>query len=125
MDVLVDSSVWIDYFRSGKHSASLDKLLDDNLVVINDLILAELVPYLRLKKQVAVIDLLQQIRRLPLQIDWDEIIAKQVLCLKKGSNGIGIPDLIIALNAKECGCAIYSLDKHFTLLADVLKFRLY
>lgn len=125
MEVLVDSSVWIDYFRSGARTTALDKLLDDNLAVTNDLVLAELVPYLRVKKQAGVINLLQQIRRLPLQIDWEEIIDLQVLCLKRGSNGIGIPDLIIAQNAKAFGCAIYSLDKHFTLLASVLKLRLY
>jgi predicted nucleic acid-binding protein len=125
VDVLVDSSVWIDYFKSSSPAAGLDKLLDDNLLVINELILAELIPYLKLKKQAAVIKSLQEIRRQPLQIDWQEIIELQVLCLKNGSNGIGIPDLIIAQNAKQCACAIYTLDKQLTLLASVLKISLY
>jgi hypothetical protein len=59
-----------------------------------------------LKKQSVVVDLLQQIRRLPLKIDRNGIMELQVLYLKKGSNGIGIPDLIIARNAKDFGCAI-------------------
>lgn len=125
MEVLVDSSVWIDYFRSSSRATALDKLLDDNLLVTNDLILAELVPYLRVKKQAAVIHLLQQIRRLPLRIDWEGIIEQQVLCLKNGSNGIGIPDLIIAQNANQCGCAIYTVDKQLTWLASALKIGLY
>jgi predicted nucleic acid-binding protein len=125
MEVLVDSSVWIDYFKAGTCVTALEKLLDDNLLVTNALILAELVPYLRLKKQSAVINLLQEIRRLPLLIDWDEITELQVLCLRKGSNGIGIPDLIIAQNAKACDCAIFTLDKHFSLLSSVLKITLY
>ena len=45
--------------------------------------------------------------------------------LKKGSNGTGIPDLIIAQNAKTFGCAIYTLDKHFRLLSSILKISLY
>lgn len=125
MDVLVDSSVWIDYFRSDTCAAALDKLLEDNILVTNALILAELVPYLRLKKQSAIIDLLREIRHLPLLIDWDEITDLQELCLKKGSNGIGIPDLIIAQNAKASDCAIFTLNKHFKLLSSVLKLKLY
>ncbi len=50
MQILVDSSVWIDYLRGGGNSDELDYFIDENLVVINDLILAELVPFLRLKK---------------------------------------------------------------------------
>lgn len=30
MDVLVDSSVWIDYFKGAAHSAVLDTLIDEN-----------------------------------------------------------------------------------------------
>ena len=41
--VLVDSSVWIDYFRgaSSRHSIALDRLLTDELVFVGDLILVE------------------------------------------------------------------------------------
>ncbi len=42
MAVLVDTSVWIDYFRTGNQSAELDDLIDENVIVTNDLILAEL-----------------------------------------------------------------------------------
>ena len=51
MNILVDSSAWIDYFRSGDNSADLDILIDENMIVINDLILAELIPFLRIKKE--------------------------------------------------------------------------
>jgi predicted nucleic acid-binding protein len=43
MSVLVDTSIWIEYFRTGNNSDKLDFLIDENLIVINDLILAELV----------------------------------------------------------------------------------
>ena len=51
MEVLVDTSVWIDYFRSGDKSEKLDFLIDENLVVINDLILTELLPLLIVKQE--------------------------------------------------------------------------
>ena len=125
MEILVDSSVWIDYFKGGLGSSELGVLIDENLVVTNDLILAELVPFLRIKKQFTVIKLLQEISRIPLLINWNEIIELQVKCLKVGANGIGIPDLIIAQNAKANNCNIYSLDKHFRLLKQVMKVNLY
>jgi hypothetical protein len=39
MQILVDSSVWIDYFRNGFNSGKLDMYIDQNLICINDLIL--------------------------------------------------------------------------------------
>lgn len=125
MGVLVDTSIWIDYFKGGDDSTDLSPLIDENLVVTNDIILAELVPYLRIKKQFAVVKLLQEINRLPMQINWDEIVEFQVRCLKAGAIGVVIPDLIIAQNAKANNCKIYSLDKHFRLLKQVIKVKLY
>jgi len=124
-EVLVDTSVWIDYFKEGKNSLNLDALIDENIVVTNDLILSELIPYLKIKKQIKVIKLLQEINRIPIQVNWDEIIDFQVKCLKSGANGVGIPDLIIAQNAKSNNCKIYTLDKHFKLLSNVIKIKLY
>lgn len=121
MRVLIDTSVWIDYFKSGINSSGLDSLLDDNSVVINNIILAELVPFLAIKKQYKVIELLNNITLLPLQADWAEIIRWQTMCLSNGHNGIGIPDLLIAQNSKQQNCKIYSLDKHFHLLNKVIE----
>jgi len=125
MSVLVDTSIWIDYFRSGDNSEHLDDLIDENIVVTNDIILAELIPYLKVKKQMKVVNLLYEIKRIPLDICWEEIVEFQVKCLKNGANGVGIPDLMIAQNAKQNDCTVYSLDKHFRLLNHVLQVNLY
>lgn len=125
MDILVDTSIWIDYFREGDNSNSLDTLIDDNLIVTNEIILSELIPFLKVKKQHKVISLLKEIRKVHLTINWDEIIEYKVDCLKGGVNGIGLPDLIIAQNAKQNGCKIYSIDKHFRLISDLIKIKLF
>ena len=125
MEVLVDTSIWIDYFRGGNNSKDIDFLIDENIIVTNEIILAELIPYLKIKKQLKVINLLHEVNRLPLNIHWEEIIEFQVKCLKGGTNGVGIPDLIIAQNAKQNSCELYSLDKHFRLLNQVIKVNLY
>jgi predicted nucleic acid-binding protein len=124
MSVLVDTSIWIEYFRSGGHAEKLEYLIDENLILINDLILAELVPSLKFRNQRKLIELLRNIRNLLLAIDWDQIIEFQYRCLRNGLNGIGIPDLILAQNAKQHNCEIYSLDDHFELMRDILKLKL-
>ena len=124
MSVLVDTSIWIEYFRTGSNSEKLDFLIDENLIVINDLILAELVPSLRTRNQRKIVKLLHNINKLELSIKWDQIIEFQFKCLKNGLNGIGIPDLIVAQNAKQNHCEIYSLDRHFKLMKDILRLQL-
>jgi predicted nucleic acid-binding protein len=124
MSVLIDTSAWIEYFRSGNNSEKLDFFIDENVIVINDLILAELVPFLKVRNQHKIIQLLNNVKKLTLFIDWNQLIEFQINCLKNGLNGIGIPDLIIAQNAKQHHCEIYSLDGHFKLLKDILKIRL-
>jgi len=124
MPVLVDTSIWIEYFRNGNNYEKLDYLIDENIVVTNDLILAELIPFLKIRNHGNVIKLLNNIKKLELIINWEKIIEYQYKCLKNGINGIGIPDLIIAQNAKQNHCEIYSLDNHFQLLKDALKIKL-
>lgn len=124
MSVIVDTSVWIDYFSSGNNSAKLDFLIDEELIVINDLILAELVPFLKVQNQRNIIKLLFYIKKLDLTLNWDQIIEFQFNCLKNGLNGIGIPDLIVAQNAKQNHCDIYSFDNHFRLMKDILELQL-
>ena len=124
MSVLVDTSVWVEYFRSGNNSEKLDFLIDENLIITNDLILAELIPFLRVRNQRKLTNLLLNINRLNLSINWGQIIEYQYKCLKNGLNGVGIPDLIIAQNAKQNNCEIYSLDNHFIIMKEILTLKM-
>ena len=125
METLVDSSIWIDYFRGGESSKDLDYLIDENLIVTNEIILTELIPYLLLQRQTRLIELFQEIDRLPLDIHWEKIIEFQVKCLKAGASGGGIPDLLIAQNAIHNRCKVYSADKHFKSLNQILRVGFY
>jgi hypothetical protein len=124
MSVLVDTSVWINYLRDRKFGASLDILIDENLIVVNELILSELTPTLALQGQSKFIALLQLFPVQPIFIDWNEIRLIQTRCLRKGFNGIGIPDLIIAQNAIQNRTPLYTLDKHFRLLVEITQLKL-
>jgi predicted nucleic acid-binding protein len=125
MQILVDTSIWVDYFRSGEKSFNLDDLLLDDRVVTNDIILAELIPLLLLKKQAKIIELLKNIVLFPLVIDWDQIIQWQTMCLGSGINGIGIPDLLITQNAIQNNLSVYSLDKHFWSLSSINRLQIF
>jgi predicted nucleic acid-binding protein len=125
MSVLVDSSVWIDYFRDSGSADILDLLIEENLVVINELILAELIPFLSIRKEKRLIALLQDVERRPLIIDWEDIIHLQIVCLNNGINGVGIPDLMIAQNAIQGGFRLLSNDKHFGLISKHSALELY
>ncbi|MDL5050601.1 PIN domain-containing protein [Oscillatoria amoena NRMC-F 0135] len=119
MSVLVDSSIWVEYFRGDTAADDrLEWLIEEGAVAINDLILAELIPPLTLRKQTRLISLLKTIPLLPLEIDWTGLIADQVLCLRHGINKVGIPDLIIAQNARNHGVALFTHDKHFKLMSE-------
>lgn len=125
MSVLVDSSVWISYFRGAEEADDLDPLIEENLVCVNELILAELIPSLHVRRQRKLIRLLREVERHPLRIDWDGVIRVQITCLRNGVNGVGISDLIIAQHAIRHGLDLYAYDKHFTLMAEHMPLSLY
>ena len=125
MSVLVDSSAWIEYFRNAEQSDVLEMLIEENLVVTNELILAELIPALQMRKLSELTTLLREIKRQPMNIDWNDIIKMQTLCLNNGSNGVGIPDLIIAQNSIQGGLRLLSNDKHLFIIAKFLSLDIY
>jgi hypothetical protein len=125
MNILVDSSVWIDYFRNGDNSPDLDFLIDENQIVLNDMILAELIPFLKVKRETRLINLLNAVKKVEINIDWQGIIDLQTKCLKNGINVVGIPDLIIVQNVIRMKLKIYTLDKHFKLISEHIPLKLY
>lgn len=125
MSVLVDSSVWIAYFRGTSDFPELELLIDKNLITTNDLVLAELIPYLHLQRQKRLIALMAEIHRLPLIIDWADIIQMQTTCLKNGINAIGIPDLIIAQHVIQNHLHLFALDRHFVLMSEHIPLSMY
>ena len=126
MSVLVDSSVWVEYFRDEDHADDrLEWLITEGLVATNELILAELFPPLIVRKHTKLVTLLRVVPVLPLDINWLGVIADQAKCLRHGINKVGIPDLIIAQNAKNHGVALFTRDKHFHLMAKHVGIELF
>jgi hypothetical protein len=112
-------------FRNGNNYEKVDFLIDENLVDTNDLILAELIPFLKIRKQNDLIQLLNNVSNLRIDINWDQIIELQYQCLRNGLNGVGILDLIIVQNAIQNLSKIFSLDKHFSTMTGFLDFEIF
>ena len=123
--MLIDSSVWIEYFKSENKHKVIDELIEENVICTNKLILTELLPYLYIKKENELIDSLNAIEKKEIKINWDTITKMQIKNIKNGINKVGIPDLIILQNVIENDLILYSIDKHFLLMKKVFDFNLY
>lgn len=121
--VLIDSSVWIEYFRNG-NIPLMDRLLSEGFICINDIILTELEPVLKFRKRRDILSSLNAVEKIPLRIDWEIIRVYQLLNLQNGLNKIGIPDLIILQQVISKKIILFSFDKHFKLMKQFLNFEL-
>ena len=115
--ILVDTSVWIAYFRVDEYTRSLDEDIDANTICTNELILSELLPLIRHRKEIDLAEILSTVKKLPLEINWEQIRDYRLINLQNGINKVGIPDLIVYQNAIFAGATLLTLDKHFQLMA--------
>ena len=114
--VLVDTSVWIAFFREKSSTAakSLDTLLEEGEVCICGLIEAELIPGLRQNDRERVRSLLAGVSRIQIPLDiWFNIIKIQEDALAQGLGPFSIPDLLLASLAIRNNFPVFSLDRHF------------
>ncbi|MFH0729906.1 MAG: PIN domain-containing protein [Pseudomonadota bacterium] len=123
--VLVDSSVWIEYFKGNIAALPLNDLIDSNNICVNDLILAELLPSVIQKKEENLKELLLTVSKTKFKIDWYQIIHMQTLNLRNGLNRVGISDLIIAQNAIHNNIKLFTVDKHFLLMSELHGIKIY
>jgi len=122
--ILVDSSVWISYFRDESAHDRLTGLIRDNQICTNNLILAELIPYLHARDQNEVINLLAELPAIELTINLEFIINLQIQNIQHGINGVGLPDLMIVDTVAANGLILYSEDIHFKLICEHFHFDL-
>ena len=127
--VLVDTSAWIDFFRddSSPYGAVVDALLQENLVCTTGLVKAEMLPGARTKKEFNLLK--EYFNALPFLTDpvdmWDKVIAGQRKLKQKGINGVGIPDLIVAATAMAHDVEVFSKDRHFVSINEIIGLKLF
>ncbi len=123
--ILVDSSVWIDFFKNANSKNPLSRLLELDLVCTNDIILSELLPILYHRNQTQLISGLLALKCQPLNIFWEGIIQLQTLNLKNGLSKVGLPDIIICQQCLSQNIEFLSFDKHFEIMAQYTRLKLF
>jgi|AntRauTorcE11897_2_1112592.scaffolds.fasta_scaffold104137_2 predicted nucleic acid-binding protein len=121
--VIVDSSVWISFFRNDRPT-EIPKLLESDSILTNEVILTEICPKLLQNNETEVLKLLFGLERKKLYTDWPIIRSYQDLNLRNGLNKIGIPDLLILQQIIDQNLVLYSFDKHFKLMQEIFDFDL-
>ena len=121
-DVLVDSSVWIDFFRGDKNTiARLDPLLRDDRAAVSGPIVAEvtsgaLTPatFQQLRTRLGALTTLEA----PSD-QWDRVAAARFSLARQGTQA-HIVDLLIALTAAAANHTLLTRDRDFTAIARVV-----
>ena len=124
MNNLIDSSVWIEYFKGNQKFYYIRELIYTNSICTNDIILAELLPSIIHRKETSLAELLNKITKYILLIDWQEVQNIQILNQKHGNNNIGISDILIVQNCMQNNLKLITVDKHFIAMAKYLPLKI-
>ncbi len=122
MKIIVDTSVWIEYFRASPAAATvIDKGLLDGTVYMVGPVISELLQRVRTEKELeklaGCIDAVPFIN--PTFADW-RLAGLKSFRLRKEGVTIPLTDLLIAAISINNGASVYTSDHHFKLIPDVI-----
>ena len=115
-DRLIDTSVWIRYFRdkSAGLSKRVDEILSKQEVCVPKIIIAELIQGSRSEREISVIEEFANAFTIIDQKEDTWIKAGKLSSnLKKKGKTVHLTDWYFAVIAKEYDCRILTLDEHF------------
>jgi predicted nucleic acid-binding protein len=122
--VLIDSSVWINYFRAGKSivAEDLNILLDEDRATLCGMVELEILQGLRGKEHNLVQDLFKALDYIETNRE-DFILAGKMLNQLR-QKGITIPssDCLIAAQCMRIDCALFTLDNDFKHIPSLKRF---
>lgn len=119
--ILIDTSVWIEYFslKSRLSPSTLEKLsnaiIEDEIVIV-DPIRAELLSgQIRASKRAELEALFSALKKIDLdwnsKENWDQVIALAGVAMTNRIPVPGLVDRMILLSAQKAGAVLYTLDK--------------
>ncbi len=112
--ILVDTSIWIEYFKGNKSVAAIIEEKNANTVFIAGPMITELIQGMKTKSEKDnFASSLESLPRLAItDRDWLDAGMLGSALREKGIT-VPLPDLIIYTLAKNNNCSLYTLDKHF------------
>ena len=114
--ILIDTSVWIDFFRdqSPNFSQKVDDLLAKNEIYVPKIVVAELIQGSKSDREVAAVKEFLNAFHIIDQNENTWIRAAELsYLLKRKGKRVNLADCYIAMIAEEHGCQIFTLDEHF------------
>ena len=116
--VLVDTSVWIDFFRKKEPAYSIvSKLLPENRIVSIGIIIAELMQGAKSEKEVTVIkDFVHIFDFLPETPQLWVQAGELSFNIRRVGKTVGLSDCFIAVITKHYNASLLSLDKDFQII---------
>ena len=125
--ILVDTSIWIDYFQSPSSpiSEELDGILSEDEIYVPKIVIAELIQGAKSSKEIAVIeDFLEAFHIIDQKEDSWIKAGRLSYDLKKQGKTIHLLDCYIAVIAQEFGCKIFTLNRHFKDIQKIIPIKL-
>ena len=125
--VLVDTSVWVSYFRGGSPviAEKVDRLLAGDEVCVPKIVLAELLQGAKSEREISAIeDFFDAFTILDQTPETWLTAGKLSRELKMRGKTIHLLDCYLAVIAKENACAILTLDDHFKEIQKVMPLAL-
>ena len=89
--------------------------------MVNQLIMAEIVPALEIRKQKSAIGDLKILPNYEMNINWDQIVRLQIRFVKEFRYFVVITDLAIFQNARENDLVLYSYDRDLISLCKMTR----
>lgn len=114
--VLVDTSVWIEYFRDAFSPAAekTEKILDEDEVFVPKMVLAELIQGAKSAREIGVIDGFFEAFHIIDQDDDTWVKAGRLAYdLKKRGTTVPLSDCYLAVIAVQHKCKVLTLNRHF------------
>jgi predicted nucleic acid-binding protein len=125
--VLVDTSVWIEFFRKkAPYYGIVLELMDEDRICCVGLILAELMQGAKSEKELNTIkEFLHVFDFLPESIDvWEGAGELSCMLQRKGVT-VGLSDCYISVITKSFNAKLLTLDKHFSAIQKEITLKLY
>lgn len=117
--ILVDSSVWVEYFRRQESVFEhINFLVEQKRAATIELVLAELIQGAITRKEIDIIrDLADAIPILPEKQDtWEKAAILSFEMRRKGVT-VGLTDCYIAVLSKSHQAKLFSFDNHFKIIS--------
>ncbi len=125
--VLIDTSVWIEYFRNKSESVSreVDEIFSKKEIYVPKIVIAELIQGAKSENEISIIkDFIEAFNIIDQREETWFKAGRLSFDLKKKGKTINLTDCYIAVMAQEHACKIFTFDEHFKDIQKILNIDL-